>query len=265
MTRDGGAADEIAAIQQQLEALDRERNRLISRLDQLKQVAINPDRPQPAKPTITNSSPATEKVALFRRLFGGRTDVFPARWENPKTGRSGYAPVCANEWVRGVCGKPQVKCGDCPNKAFIPVTGDVIECHLRGEDRVRPNGRGGDFVAGVYPLFFDDTCSFLAVDFDDENWATDTRAFITTCREVGVSAALERSRSGNGGHVWLFFSEPVAAADARRLGTLLLTRTMNRRPEIGFASYDRLFPSQDSMPSGGFGNLIALPLQALSA
>lgn len=187
--------------------------------------------------------------------------MFPARWENPKTGRSGYAPACANEWVRGVCGKPQIKCGDCPNKAFIPVTGEVVECHLRGEDRLRPNGRGGDFVAGVYPLFFDDTCGFLAVDFDDENWAGDARAFMATCRELDVPAALERSRSGNGGHVWLFFSEPIAAADARRLGTLLLTRTMNCRPEIGFASYDRLFPSQDSMPSGGFGNLIALPLQ----
>ncbi len=163
--------------------------------------------------------------------------------------------------MRGVCGKPQVKCGDCPNKAFIPVTAEVIECHLRGEDRVRPNGRGKDFVVGVYPLFFDDTCSFLAVDFDDENWSTDALAFIASCRDCDVPVALERSRSGNGGHVWLFFSEPVAAADARVLGTLLLTRAMNRRPEIGFKSYDRLFPSQDIMPGGGFGNLIALPLQ----
>lgn len=210
---------------------------------------------------MTNGSPSREKVALFCRLFGGRTDVFPARWDNPKTGRSGYAPACANEWVRGVCDKRKVKCGDCPNKAFIPVTGDVIECHLRGEDRVRPNSRGKDFVAGVYPLFFDETCSFLAVDFDDENWSTDALALIASCRDCDVPVALERSRSGNGGHVWIFFSEPVAAADARRLGTLLLTRTMNRRPEIGFKSYDRLFPSQDTMPGGGFGNLIALPLQ----
>ena len=142
------------------------------------------------------------------------------------------------------------KCGDCTSKAFIPVTPDVIECHLRGEDRVRPNGRGKEFVAGVYPLLFDDTCGFLAVDFDDENWSTDALAFIATCRDRDVPVALERSRSGNGGHVWLFFSDPVAASDARRLGTMLLTRTMNRRPEIGFKSYDRLFPSQDTMPSG---------------
>ena len=214
-----------------------------------------------AAPSVTNNSPACAKVALFRRLFAGRTDVFPVRWDNSKSGRSGYAPACANEWVRGVCGKPRVKCGDCPNQAFIPVTPDVIECHLRGEDRVRPNGRSGAFVAGVYPLLFDDSCCFLAIDFDDESWVQDALAYVMTCREIGAPAALERSRSGNGGHVWLFFSEPVPASAARRLGTLLLTRTMNRRPEIGFKSYDRLFPSQDSMPSGGFGNLIALPLQ----
>jgi superfamily II DNA or RNA helicase len=253
--------DEIAAVRRQLQALDLERLRLMARLDKLEPAQAEQPRVPAAKSTVSNSSPAAEKIALFRRLFAGRTDVFPIRWRNPKTDRSGYAPACANEWVRGVCGKPQVRCGECPNQAFMPVTNDVIECHLRGEDRVRPNGRGGDFVAGVYPLFFDDTCSLLAIDFDGEHWSSDALAFMATCRELDAPAALERSRSGNGGHVWLFFSEPVAASEARRLGTLLLTRTMNRRPEIGFSSYDRLFPSQDTMPSGGFGNLIALPLQ----
>ena len=256
--------DEASQIRLRMLELDQERQTLERRLRELQHVVTEPPavvpQPQP-KPLVTNNSSAREKVALFRRLFGGRTDVFPARWDNPKTGRSGYAPACASEWVRGVCGKPQVKCGDCPNKAFIPVTPAVIECHLRGEDRVRPNGQGKDFVAGVYPLLFDNTCSFLVVDFDEESWSTDALAFIAACRDCDVPAALERSRSGNGGHVWLFFTEPVAASDARRLGTLLLTRTMNRCPEIGFKSYDRLFPSQDTMPSGGFGNLIALPLQ----
>ena len=259
---------QIASIRDRIAEIDRERQDLLQKLDELEnaqEVAVKapvPDaRSRALAPTVTNISPAAEKVALFRRLFAGRTDVFPVRWDNPKSGKSGYAPACANEWVRGVCGKPQVKCGDCSHRAFIPVTPDVIECHLRGEDRIRPTGRGGSFVAGVYPLFFDDTCSFLAVDFDDENWVADALAYVATCRELGVPAALERSRSGNGGHVWIFFSEPVAAAEPRRLGTLLLTRTMNRRPEIGFKSYDRLFPSQDTMPSGGFGNLIALPLQ----
>jgi superfamily II DNA or RNA helicase len=156
--------------------------------------------------------------------------------------------------------KPQVRCGECSNQAFIPVTDATIECHLRGEDRIRRNGRG-DFVAGVYALLSDDRCRFLAVDFDGESWSRDALAFVASCGELGVPAALERSRSGNGGHVWLFFADAVPAAEARRVGTMLLTRTMNRRPEIGFKSYDRLFPSQDSMPSGGFGNLIALPLQ----
>lgn len=255
-------SDEIGALRLRLQALDLERAQFAAHLHDLernrRQQAIATTR----IPTgATNNSPAAEKIALFRQLFGGRTDVFPVRWDNTKSGRSGYAPACSNEWVRGVCGKPQVKCGECSNQKFIPVSDAVFECHLRGEDRIRPNGRGGDFVAGVYPLLFDDTCKFLAVDFDGGTWSSDALAFIATCRDVDVPAALERSRSGNGGHVWLFFSGPVAASDARRLGTLLLTRTMNRRPEIGFKSYDRLFPSQDTMPSGGYGNLIALPLQ----
>jgi hypothetical protein len=250
--------DEASRIRAQLEAIDIERLRLVARLREIERER-KPSPPSLAA-IVTNESPAADKIALFRRLFAGRTDVFPARWENPKSGRSGYAPACAKEWVRGVCGKPQVRCSECPNQSFIPVTDEVIEAHLRGEDRVRHNGRG-DFVAGSYPLLFDDTCRFLAVDFDDESWSSDARAFLARCRELKVPAALERSRCGNGGHVWLFFTDAVPTFEARRLATMLLTRTMNRRPEIGFKSYDRLFPSQDTMPSGGFGNLIALPLQ----
>jgi superfamily II DNA or RNA helicase len=208
---------------------------------------------------VTNTSPAAEKVTLFRRLFAGRADVFPLRWDNAKTRRSGYAPACANEWVKGVCGKPQVKCGECPNQAFIAVSDVVIANHLRGEDRSRRSG--AEYVAGVYPMRSDETTWFLAIDFDDEAWSEDTRAFLETCQEKNVPAALERSRSGNGGHVWIFFAAPVSARSARQLGALLLTATRERRPEIGFASYDRMFPNQDTMPAGGFGNLIALPLQ----
>lgn len=205
---------------------------------------------------VTNSSPSRDKVDLFRRLFAGRPDVFPVRWENRKTGRSGYSPACANEWVKGICGKPKVKCGECPHQKFIPPNENVVEKHLRGDD-----GRGRDFVAGVYPLLPGDTCWFLAADFDKASWAEDANALLETCRGKGVPAALERSRSGNGGHVWIFFSESVSARLARQLGSVLITETMERRPEIGFASYDRLFPNQDTMPIGGFGNLIALPLQ----
>ena len=183
--------EEIERLCRRLEELDRERTRLQARIAELQTLAPCPvDRSEPA---VTTSSPAVDKVALFRLRFAGRTDVFPVRWENVKSGRSGYAPACANEWVRGVCGKPQVKCGECPSQAFIHVSNDVIECHLRGEDRIRANGRGGDFVVGVYPLLFDDTCKFLAVDFDGENWSTDAFAFLATCRELDIPAALERS------------------------------------------------------------------------
>lgn len=254
-------AHEIASIQQRLRALDAERHDLESALISLER-KLTPARRSDETPlfvdaSVTNSSPATEKVALFRRLFAGRADVFPVRWENRKTDRSGYAPACANEWVKGLCGKPTVKCGDCPHQAFIPTSDGVIERHLRGAE----GSRAGDFVAGVYPLLQDETCWFLATDFDKESWADDARALLDTCRARGIAAALERSRSGNGGHVWIFFSEPMSARIARQLGAVLITETMERRPEIGFTSYDRFFPSQDTMPIGGFGNLIALPLQ----
>jgi superfamily II DNA or RNA helicase/very-short-patch-repair endonuclease len=208
-----------------------------------------------SQPLDQTSSPQV-KIALFRSLFRGRDDVYPRRFESRKTGRSGYAPACANEWVRGVCEKPRIKCAECPNRRFLPVTDDVIRWHLSGSD---PEGR--PFVAGIYPLLQDETCFFLVVDFDKAGWRDDAAAFLDTCRHLNLPAALERSRSGRGAHVWLFFEEAIPAALARRLGSHALTETMERRPDIGLDSYDRLFPNQDTMPQGGFGNLIALPLQ----
>ena len=207
---------------------------------------------------MTTASPTAEKIALFRSLFRGREEVFPRRWENPKSGKSGYSPVCRNEWVRGVCGKPQVKCGECPNQAFVPFGDDIIRSHLTGKTA----GNAVDFTAGVYPLLADETCWFLAADFDKSSWKRDVAAFRDTARAKGVPVAIERSRSGNGAHAWVFFEEPVAAGEARRLGALLVTATMDRCPDIGFDSYDRFFPSQDTLPAGGFGNLIALPFQS---
>jgi superfamily II DNA or RNA helicase len=256
---------EVARVQARLRAIEAERVALERRLNELQLrpslfvgVQVAPSTVNSAT-IVTAASSSAEKVALFRRLFVGRADVFPARWENRKTGKSGYAPACMNEWVKGVCGKPQIKCGECPHQAFIPVSDEIVERHLRGGDRSLPFG--GDFVAGVYPLLQDETSWFLAADFDGENWAADALAFLGTSEAKGIPAALERSRSGKGGHVWIFFSEPVPARTARQLGAAIITETMERRPEIGFASYDRLFPSQDTMPIGGFGNLIALPLQ----
>lgn len=205
---------------------------------------------------LNQHSPAAAKIALFRSLFRGREDVYPRRFESRKTGKSGYAPACANEWVQGICEKPRLKCAVCPHRRFLPVTDDVIRRHLSGRD-----ASDLPFVAGVYPLLLDETCYFLAVDFDKEGWQTDSIAFLNGCRRFGLTAALERSRSGRGGHVWLFFEHAVPAALARRLGSHLLTEAMENRPDIGLDSYDRLFPNQDTLPQGGFGNLIALPLQ----
>ena len=205
---------------------------------------------------VHHRSPPEAKIALFRSLFRGRDDVYPRRFESRKTGKSGYQPACANEWARGLCEKPKVKCAACPHRRFLPVTDDVIRWHLAGRD-----DDGRDFVMGVYPMLQDETCFFLAADFDKTHWQEDVGAFLETCRRMNLPAALERSRSGNGGHVWLFFAEAIPAALARRLGSHILTETMERRPDIGLDSYDRFFPNQDTLPQGGFGNLIALPLQ----
>lgn len=205
---------------------------------------------------VTRHSQVAAKIALYRSLFRGRDDVYPRLFESRKTGKPGYSPACSNEWVREVCDKPRLRCQDCPNRRFLPVTDEVIRQHLSGQD---PSGR--DFVMGLYPMLLDETCFFLAMDFDQGSWQEDVAAVLESCRQLALPAALERSRSGNGGHLWLFFEEAIPAVLARKLGAHLLTETLERRPEIGLASYDRFFPNQDTLPKGGFRNLIALPLQ----
>ena len=215
-----------------------------------------PLEPVPTEPAQSVLEPepsrlsTAEKVALFRRLFRGRTDVYPIRWESKTTGKSGYAPACGNEWLAGVCEKPRIKCGECNNRLLIPMSDAVIYEHLSGKRTI-----------GVYPLLADDTCHFLAVDFDEAEWREDAKAFYQSCHELGVPVALEISRSGNGAHAWIFFSGSVSARDARRLGASIISHTCARTRQLKLTSYDRLFPNQDSMPKGGFGNLIALPLQ----
>jgi superfamily II DNA or RNA helicase len=255
---------EIADLQKRLAELDRERATLLAALERLEKAAAQPRLPMQTGGdiSITTAAPSNaEKVTLFHSLFHGRDDVFPRRWENSKTNKVGYAPACHNEWVRGICEKPRIKCGNCPNQAFVPVNDEIVRSHLLGRNIANP-ARTEPFVAGVYPLLTEETCWFLAADFDKQCWQRDALAFLATCRERRVPAALERSRSGNGAHVWIFFSEPVPASEARRLGAHLVTETMERCPDLGFESYDRFFPSQDTMPAGGFGNLIALPLQS---
>jgi superfamily II DNA or RNA helicase len=216
----------------------------------------------PESQGVNNHSSPEDKITLFRSLFRGREDVYARRFESKKTGKSGYQPCCRNEWVRGLCEKPRTSCGSCGNRNFEPVTDRVIRNHLAGF--IPAPFEGGPplpFVMGVYPLLQNETCYFLAVDFDKQSWQEDVKAFMETCRIEDIPASPERSRSGNGAHIWIFFENAVPAVKARKLGSFLMTRTLDRRPEIGLDSFDRFFPNQDTLLRGGFGNLIALPLQ----
>ncbi|MBK5968731.1 MULTISPECIES: TOTE conflict system archaeo-eukaryotic primase domain-containing protein [Thiorhodovibrio] len=239
------------AEQDELVALRAENARLIALLEahgiQWREPA---ESDSPASERETPRLSTREKVALFRRLFRGRDDVFPVRWESKSSGKSGYTPACANEWRAGLCDKPRIKCADCGHRALIPITDEVIYDHLAGKHTM-----------GIYPLLEDDTCHFLAVDFDKADWRADALAFAQSCEDLGVPVALEISRSGQGAHAWIFFDNRVPAHEARRLGTTLISHTCARTRQLELTSYDRLFPNQDKLPKGGFGNLIALPLQ----
>ena len=235
-----------------LAKLQAENTRLIALLDAHGidwHLPVEPVKIQVAQIEASRLLNTDAKVDLFRNLFRGRADVYPIRWES-KAGKSGYAPACANEWRPGVCEKPRIKCGDCGNRQLLPLTDEVIFRHL-----------AGDVVVGIYPLLPDDSCYFLAVDFDEAEWRDDARAFVQSCHELNVPVALEISRSGNGAHAWIFFDRNVSAFDARRLGASIISHACERTRQLALSSYDRLFPNQDYMPKGGFGNLIALPLQ----
>lgn len=182
---------------------------------------------------INQHSSTVEKIALFQSLFRGRSDVYPRRFQNRKTQKAGYAPACKNEWVPNICQKPRIKCMDCQHRQFIPVDDEVVYWHLQGYDN-----NGQDFVMGIYPMLLDETCYFLAADFDKATWEDDAVAFLKTCHQKKLPAVLERSRSGKGAHVWLFFEELIPAALARKLGASILTETMESNPSVGLDSYD---------------------------
>lgn len=208
-------------------------------------------------PTITLS--IDERIRLFQSLFKGREDVFARRWFSKTTGKSGYQPVCINEWKQGICDKKKYRCAICPNRNFAPLTTQDMYRHLEGKDEYCCD------VVGLYAIMQDNNCAFLCADFDDKNckygYKEDVLAFVGVCREWLIPYAIERSRSGNGAHVWIFFEAPLPASKARRLGNAILTEAMTHNGQMSFNSYDRFFPNQDYLPEGGFGNLVALPLQ----
>ena len=230
---------DLQQAQARLNALDRERAVLERQIAAMRSAAGGPD-----------TGTAEGRVALFQSLFRGRSDVFATRWESAKTpGRSGWAPRCSNEWRPGTCFKPKVKCAACASRQFVALTSTEIRCHLEGRQTI-----------GIYPLLAAETCWLVAIDLDGVSWRDDAVALRESAEDLEIPVLVERSRSGDGAHVWVLFSEPVSARVARSVGSLLLTRAMTRRA-IAMSSYDRLFPNQDTMPAGGFGNLIALPLQ----
>jgi len=242
----------LAELRQKLAALTTE---VVNTEDELANLAADGQLNLGTTPVSAVQIPRTpaEKVALFLDLFGTRRSVYPKRWENNKAGKSGYAPACNNDSFAnrqsGICRKPKVKCSECCHQRFPQLDERAVESHLRGEQTL-----------GVYAIGADDTCRFLAADFDGEGWRDDVLAYRDAAERVGLAVAIERSRSGNGAHGWIFFAEPVPAVTARRLGTILVAKASALRPVLGLGAYDRLFPNQDSLPVGGFGNLIALPL-----
>jgi hypothetical protein len=159
-----GIHDKIRTLEIQLKELDVKK---VALLEELKKAHIeleNSTSNIALIETHTIFSPE-EKIKIFMNLFRGRMEVFPKRWDNAKTGKSGYSPTCSNEWIRGICNKPRIKCSECPNQAFIPLTAEIVRKHLGGEDL---NGSKRDYTIGIYPMLADDTCWFLAVDLDKD-------------------------------------------------------------------------------------------------
>ena len=199
-----------------------------------------------------------QKVVLFMSLFKGRDDICARRFEG--SGKSGYAPICENEWKQGLCAKKEKGvryCSECPNRKYSGLTPKRILDHFRGIDQ---NGRKA--VYGIYPLLDGNDTWFLAIDFDEETWKHDVSALRKTCDTFGIEPAVEISRSGNGAHVWFFFLQPIPASLARKFGAGLLGWTISHESHtMKLRSFDRFFPAQDELKEGGYGNLIALPFQ----
>ncbi|HDY8083941.1 DEAD/DEAH box helicase [Vibrio vulnificus] len=234
--------DELELIEQKIHELKKE----LAQLEQQKQRLLTQEAID--KEAACEMSPQ-QKLSIYQSYFKGNTQCYAHRWQNQQ-GRSGYAIACENEWHQGVCGKPKIKCLECPNQAFKPLGDDAMYAHLTGKE-----------VVGLYPMLANNTCWLLAVDFDKSDWQEASLAYVEVCKLKGIDCLLERSRSGQGAHVWIFFVQETDAKVARQLGFYLLDEAMKIHGALSFDSYDRLFPNQDVLPIGGIGNLIALPLQ----
>lgn len=232
--------DKINKIKLRIKEIEKEKEQLLA---ELKKLSLT-EQYENLKLDFTPQ----EKINIFRSLFKGREDVFARRWEN-RQGKSGYSPV-------------KTYSGE-----YFSITDEVIKYHLQG---INPNeplyyGQKRDYIIGIYPMLKNECCNFLTVDFDakhsNSDWKSEIKVFIDTCKKLNIPANIEISRSGKGAHIWIFFETEITAINARRLGTLTLTLAQENNPNISFKTYDRMFPNQDTMPKGGFGNLIALPLQ----
>ncbi|MEA1926932.1 MAG: DEAD/DEAH box helicase family protein, partial [Candidatus Auribacterota bacterium] len=246
--------ERIEVIERRIFDLEQEKKDLLSELKEIRRHDLSSLPPLLGFPPVKKPPVSPdEKIQLFLTLFRCREDVYPKLWVNAAKGKSGYSPMCQNEWKSGLCFKPQTKCSKCPNRAFLALDAQAARMHLEGKISI-----------GTYAIRKDDTCTFLAADFDKMSWSDDVIAYKNAARELGIDVAVERSRSGNGAHAWIFFSQPVPARLARQLGTVIMSRASSNRYTLTLDSHDRFFPSQDFLPKGGFGNLIALPLQKVA-
>lgn len=255
---------DITALTSRIQELERENSRLRAILDKngISYTFKDNNLQENVAPAPVVTYSLEEKVAIFQGLFQGRSDVFAKRWYSETSKKSGYQPVCEREWNPDFCDKRKYKCADCPNRQFAPLSYSHLFNHLAGKDK------WGRDVIGLYPIRKDNTCCFLCADFDDKScehgYKNDVLAFVNVCKAWKVPCYIERSRSGNGAHVWIFFQTPIPASKARKLGNTILTEAMNKEMRLSFKSYDRFFPNQDTLPEGGLGNLVALPLQGMA-
>lgn len=243
--------DRRDALIRRLDAIEKEKEFLLREIQSL-QPGVPSSSTRDLQPLQPPPKTPEDRIQLFLRLFCCRTDVYPRMWENFNKGIKGFSPVCRNDWKKSICAKPSVKCGECPSRDFIPLDQSVVRDHLEGKTTI-----------GSYSIRDDDSCIFLAADFDKSSWREDADSYRKSAGELGIDIAIERSRSGHGAHAWIFFQAPIQARKARRLGTIILARAASNRHQLNLVSHDRFFPNQDTLPKGGFGSLIALPLQRI--